>query len=350
MSKLRSERRRQVVGGLSAALLLGSGVNHAAQAQARATQRPTDARLIAAAKKEGSLALYGASSVASLRADATAFEKAYGIPVTFTQMTSGPMAARVDQEIRAGRITSDIIISADTVTLYRWIAAGHIAKLPDVKFPQRNDHMAPIQVIFQGLFYNTRAVPDKDKPKTWADVVDPKYSGKIVLGSPRIGPAYAMQYFTLWKDPRYGEPWLQKLAALKPRVVQTPALVAQLTASGEASIGFNGIPYDATNIRTANPSAPINYTYMDIITQAQTFVVINARAQRPNAANLFAAWLMSPEGQSTHNGENRASSLLGDLPGTLTAPDPKLVRQDITVSRVAREYQDVISLFDRMFR
>ena len=349
MKPLTSPRRR-ALNTLGAAIALSCcAMLNPALAQ-KALERPTDPKMIAAAKKDGTVNVYTASSVSSLTADAAAFQKAYGIPVTFTQMTSGPMAARIDQEIKAGRISADLIISADTTNLYRWVAAGEIGKLPDVKFPDRTEFIAPIQSIYQSLFYNTAGVAKADIPKTWNDVLHPRFTGKIVMGSPRIGTAYAMQYYALWKDPKYGEAFFQKLAAQKPRIVQTPALVAQLTASGEALIAFNGIPYDAANIVTANPSAPIAYTYLDPITTARTYVGINAKAQKVNAARLFAAWLMSPEGQQVHNGEGRASSLLGNLPGTLAAPDQSRVRADLTVNKVTIEYQSVIALFDRLFK
>ncbi len=315
-----------------------------------ALDRPTDTKLIAAAKADGSLAVYSASSAAALQADAQAFQKAYGIQVTFTQMTSGPMGARIDQELRSGRINADLIISADTSNLYRWAADQAFAKLPEVKFPDRADFLAPIQSIYQSIFYNTSLVPAANVPKTWNDVLDPRFTGKIVLGSPRIGTAYFLQYWALWKDPQYGEEFFRKLAAQRPRVVQTPALVAQLVASGEGAIGFNGIPYDAANLRRLNPGAPINYTYLNPVTTARTYVAINAKANKPNAARLFAAWLMSPEGQAIHNGEGRASSLLGNLPGTLSAPDPSRVRFDITVNKAINDYQTIIQMFDRLYK
>ena len=133
-------------------------------------------------------------------------------------------------------------------------------------------------------------------------------------------------------------------------MVQNNPLVAQLTASGEAAFGFNGIPYDATNVVKANPGAPITYAYLDIVTAAYTYMTINGKAQHPNAARLFAAWMMSPAGQVAHNGDNRASSLLGNLPGTLTAPDPKTVRQDITIEKSSMEYASIIASFDRIFK
>ena len=313
--------------------------------------QPTDARLIAAARAEGKVSFYGTSSIAALKSDADSFQQAYGIAATFTQVTSGPLTARVDQEIRAGRINADVIITADRYSFYRWIADGQIGRLPaDIRFPDRTDHIAQVQAVYQGVFFNKSQVAAADVPKTWNDLLNAKFQGKIVVGSPRISPAYSELYYALWKDPKYGEAFFRKLAAQKPRIVQNNALVAQLVNSGEAVVGFTALPYDAINIQTANPGAPIDYAYLDVITLAPSFIGINARAQNPNAAHLLAAYLLSPAGQVAHNGGGRASSLLGTLTGTLAAPDRKRVRTEITAEKVSPEYQALIALFDGLFR
>ncbi len=309
-----------------------------------------DAKLLAAAKAEGKVSVYGTSSVVALKSDAEAFEKAYGIRVNVTQVTSGPMTARVDQEIRAGRMNADVVMTADRHSLYRWIAASELTRLPAAKYPERTDYLAHIQVVYQAVFYNSQAVASADVPKTWNDVLNPKFSGKIVLGSPRISPAYSELYYALWKDPQYGQAFFDKLAALKPRVVQNNAMVAQLVASGEGVVGFTALPYDGINIKTSSPAAPIEYSYLDVVTVAPTFMGLNAKAQNPNAARLFALWMMSPAGQVAHNGSGRASSMLGNLPGTLAAPDPKRVRFDVTAEKVSIEYSGLIAMFDRIFK
>jgi len=330
-----------------AAAVLGL-VPHAAISQGAGPV--ADAKLIAAAKAEGKVTLYGTSSVAALRSDAEGFEKAYGIPVTYTQVTSGPLTARVDQEIRAGRINADVVMTADRHSLYRWIADGQLTKLPDAKFPHRTDHLAQIQAVYQGVFYNSDMVAPADVPKTWNDLLNPKFTGKIALGSPRISPAYSELYYALLKDPAYGQPFFDKLAAQRPRVVRNNALLAQTVAAGEAAVGFTGLPFDAINIKNASPAAKIEYAYLDIVTLAPTFLSVNAKAQNPNAARLFALWMMSPQGQIAHNGNGRASSVLGQLPGTLAAPDPKRVRHEITPEKVSLEYPELIAMFDRLFQ
>ena len=332
------------------------GVLHTGPAFAQATaqqvaqQYPKDAKLIAAAKAEGSMVMYGSSSVAALKANADTFEKTYGIPVKFTMTASAPQTARVDQEIKAGRIVPDVIISADRPSLYRWAADGQLAKLPDIKFPGQSDYIVAIQSIYQGVLVNTDLVSKQDMPKKWSDLLNPKFSGKIVVGSPRVGTAYAMLYLAMLTDPNYGEAFFEKLAVQKARVVRNNPMVAQLTASGEAALGFNGIPYDANNILATNPKAPITYVYLDIVCQANTYLVLNGKPQHPNVAKLYASWIMSPAGQMVNNGEGRASSPLGNLPGTLTAPDRKMVRADITIEKSSAEYQKTIDTLERIFK
>jgi iron(III) transport system substrate-binding protein len=241
-----------------------------------------------------------------------------------------------------------VVTTADRTALDRWVAAGQFAKLPAASYPGQTDYLAQIQAVYHAIFYNTSMVSGAAIPKAWNDVLDPRFTGKIVLGTPRIAPGYSQLYYALLKHPKYGEAFFEKLARQKPRVVQTPVLVAQSVASGEAAIGFNGLPYEAVNITGANPGAPIAYTYLDVVTSASTYVAINAKAQHPNAARLFASWMMSPEGQVAHNGNGRASTVLGNLPGTLTAPD-KAAIDPTTAEMVVADYQTLTSLFDRLF-
>jgi iron(III) transport system substrate-binding protein len=341
-------------GGRIAALLValivaGCGAASSSPSPAASAVDTAEQQLVAAAKAEGTLTLYGTSSVAALKSDADGFEKRYGVKVSYVQLTSTPLSARVDQEIKAGRPQADVIITADRAGLNRWVQDGVLAKLPEVQFPQKTDYLASIQVGAQGIFVNTSVVTQKDRPKKWADTVQPQFSTKLVLGSPRISPAYSQLYYGLLKDPRYGSQFFDKLAALKPRVVETNVLVAQSVASGEASLGFTALAYDAVNIKQTNPSAPIEFGYLDLVTMTHSYISITAKSSHPKAAELFARWMMSREGQIAHNGSARAGSMLGTLPNTLVMPDPKVV-SEVRAEDVSKEYQSLIGLFDRLFK
>jgi iron(III) transport system substrate-binding protein len=312
-------------------------------------QSSDDATLVAAAKAEGSLLLYATPSQEALQSDASAFEKAYGIKVTYIRLTSTPLTSRVDTEAGAGRIRADVIFTADQEAMNRWSDKALLAKLPQGVTPKTTDYYAPIQITSHALGYNTDAIKMQDVPKTWNDVLNTKWKGRIVLGSPRISPAWSSLYYSLLHDPKYGMAYFEKLAKLNPRVVASDVLVVQALLSGDAEIGIPTSVYNIVNTKAANPTAPVGYQYMDIESAVYTWVTVVAQAQHPNAAALFAKWMMSPAGQIANCGQNRATSVLGPLPGTQPGPPANTVPKQ-TVLDVSKEYSAIINMFDKLFK
>jgi iron(III) transport system substrate-binding protein len=319
-------------------------------APSAASPNSEDASLIAAAKREGSVVFYGTSSLDALKADADGFEKAYGIKVTYVRITSAPLTARVDTEAAAGRIRADVIMTADQAALNRWSDKGLMAKLPLGLAPKTTDYYAPIQISSHALGYNTEAVKKQDVPNTWEQVLNSRWAGRMVIASPRISPAFSSIYYSLLHDPKYGTAYFERLAKLKPRVVETDVLVVQALTSGDAAIAFPTSIYNVSNAKATNPSVPIDYKYMDIASRVYTWESVVAQAEHPNAAALFAKWMMSPAGQTAHNGQNRGTSALGALPGTLPGPPDSKVPAGQTVLDVSKEYSSIIEMFDRLYK
>jgi len=135
--------RRAFAQGLAATALANPLIrSRLATATEQSLVAPTDKGLIAAAKADGALTTYGTSSILAIKSDAEGFQKGYGIPVTYTQITSAPLTARVEQEIKAGAIAVDVIMSADRAAMDRWAAAGQFAKLPAIDYPGRTEYLA----------------------------------------------------------------------------------------------------------------------------------------------------------------------------------------------------------------
>jgi iron(III) transport system substrate-binding protein len=334
---------------LAGNVLLAIGMMCVNATTASAQTPPGSPALIAAAKKEGSVTLYGTPSVGSLKSDADAFQKTYGISLVYLQLTAGPMVARTEQEMKAGRFQTDIVMTADLPALERWLANKQLGKIPQVKFPSQTEYVAPVQGTCHALEFNTSE--PGPRPKTWKDVLDKRYAGKVALGDPRISPVYSTLYYALLKDPAYGDKFFTQLATQRPRIVQTPALLAQTVASGEAALGFVGSTYEVANLKQQDAAVPIDYAFMDIVTLTATYMGVNAKPEHPNAAQLFAEWLMSPAGQIAHNGGNRAASFLGDYPNVLKCPAPGTHgARFVDLKDMAAEYQKIIALFDKLYK
>jgi iron(III) transport system substrate-binding protein len=307
----------------------------------------TDDKLIQQAQEEGQLVLYGSPRDEAMKADADAFRAAYGINVSFMRIAGAPLTSRVDAEVKAGRVAVDVVFSPDVAALDRWAQDGALEPIPEVDYPTREKYHAVMQIVGQGIVYNTDLISGGDVPKTWKDLLKPQFKDMIVIGDPSTSGAYSQNYFALLEDERYGEDYFNDLKAQSPRV-ETLAIVNQSVAAGDAAAGFTSFPTDPNIIKSTAPSAPIEFTYLDVVSAANTYLATMANSPHPAAAKLFAAFMMSREGQTAHNGDDRATSPLGELDGTLPGPDPDAL-SDVTVVEATKELSTVVDLFRRLY-
>jgi iron(III) transport system substrate-binding protein len=305
--------------------------------------------LVTAAKCEGSVLVYGSPNDAALKADVTAFTKKYGIKANYLRLNAGPLTTRVEQEVKGGKVEADVVITADEASMKTWSTDGTLSKLPTPSRLRFTDASGTIQQLGQGLYYNSKKVSQADVPKTWGDLLNPRWKGQLVMGSPRVSPSYAELYLGILKDPKYGQAWFQKLAAQKPRIVDTDPQVSQSVNTGETELGMVGLPQNVTSIKATDPSAALAFTTLDVITVSRSDVGVLAKAPHPNAGRLFAEWLMTKEGQTVHNGDQRSASPLGPTDGALAMP-PANQLSPLTSVDVSSQINDLIDMFDRLYK
>jgi iron(III) transport system substrate-binding protein len=305
--------------------------------------------LVAAAKCEGSVLIYASPNEAALKADVAAFTQKYGVKASYLRLNAGPLTTRVNQEVQGGKVQADVVITADEASAKKWSSDGTLIKL-QVPAPLRfTDAAGTIQQLGQGLYYNSAHVSTAEVPKSWGDLVQPRWKGKIIMGSPRISPSYATLYLGILQDPKYGEGWFEKMAAQNPRIVDTDPQVPQGVNSGEADLGMVGLPQNVAAMKATDPSSKLAFTYMDVITVSRSDAGVLAKAPHPNAAKLFVQWLMSKDGQTVHNGDNRSASPLGPTDGALPMPPADKLSKLTSIDVTAR-YDEIINMFDRLFK
>src|SRR6185295_2403456 len=176
-------------------LLKGSAVSLAAQAmpaarvQAQAPPaEPITPALIDAAKKEGKLTFYTAMDIPVAERFAKAFEAKYaGIAVRVERSGSERVYQRIEQERGSSISAVDVVNSADAAHFVVWKRKGWLEPyLPEeiaAHFPSAYrdpDGMhATTRVWLSSLGYNTRLVSAQEAPKSFADLLDPKWAGKM---------------------------------------------------------------------------------------------------------------------------------------------------------------------------
>src|SRR4051812_27856537 len=197
--------------------LLGAAVTGAAWG----ADTPADwSKVVAAAKQEGKLVVYNGTNFQVVRKIGQRFEAAYGIPVDVLDGRASEIRERIRSEQASGRNIGDITFSGAT-TIGTQTAEGRLREhggLPNsrrIAAPlEDNGTFIPATVGGFAILVNTTLVPPAEEPKTWKDLLEPKWQGKILSDDPRAAGAGEVWFeVTVGK---FGREFHEKMATQKP--------------------------------------------------------------------------------------------------------------------------------------
>lgn len=276
-------------------------------------------RVLTAARQEGKVAIIGPGGDQVRDAVVKPFEDKYGITVEFLGGSGRELSPRVLSERAAGQYNWDILMHGTTTGLDTMVPAKALDPIePSLILPEVKDlknwrggeieYLAPNREIlvmtpFQRgtLFVNPSLVKPEDI-KSYKDLLDPKWRGKIVIDDPRAsGPGQATFTF-FYLHPDLGPEFIralgkQELVILKDYRQELdavgqgryPILIGTADFAAEPLIQ-QGVPIvivDPRNLKEGADTSPANGV-----------VALFNRAPHPNAAKVFINWLLSKEGQT----------------------------------------------------
>jgi iron(III) transport system substrate-binding protein len=259
--------------------------------------------LIDAARKEGKISYYAAIELNVAERLGKMFEAKYsGIAVRVERSGAERIFQRIAQEQGSGIHAVDVANSTDAAHYLDWKKNGWLAPyLPEdvVK------HFPADQFDPEGLYatscawletigYNTDLVRREDAPKSYADLLDPKWRGKIVKAHPGYSGAILTTTFVLARD--LGWPYLEKLAQQKVMQVQSAGDPPKKIMLGERAVMADGNDYNLVLLKDQGKPVEVVYPVEGsplIIVQSGVF----QNAPNPNAAGLFQSFFFSAEAQ-----------------------------------------------------
>ncbi len=282
-----------------------------ATAKAAKAFAQVSAELYPKAKQEGNLVVYSVWDVEHLKVITEAFMKRYpGIKATFWQGRNPEIVTRALTEFQGGQASWDVVLSDNAPPVIR--AAGAIMDYDTVQrdvLYLHDPNMATVSLQVQALAYNTKKMKPADLPKSWEEVASPKYKGIVALDDPlRAGPLSSMLsgLKTQWNNDGRFNNFVRGLKALSVPVHKSTSAMFRLVISGEYSICMPALLHDV--MEEMGKGTPVNYvkTVPPVVFPRQAGIYI--KAPNPNAAKLFAEWLISDEGQKTTDSVGRESS------------------------------------------
>jgi iron(III) transport system substrate-binding protein len=265
---------------------------------------PTTPALVAAATKEGLVTFYTSMDLQVAETLAKAFQDKYaGVTVQVERSGAERIYQRITQEYDSKIHNVDVVDSSDAANLvdYKqrgWLVAyvpGDLAKWPaNQKDP--DGYFAANRATLSVMGYNTKLIQPSDAPKSYADLLDPKWKSKIVKAHPSYSGNIMTATYELSKAPGLGWPYLQKLSKQDIMQVQSSTEPPKKLALGERPVMFDGNEYNA--LLLIDDGAPVAIVYpaegTPLIAGASGLM---KDAPHPNAARLFINYLFSTEAQ-----------------------------------------------------
>jgi iron(III) transport system substrate-binding protein len=293
--------------------------------------------LIARAKREGEVTLYSSHLPANLQRVAAAFKDKYGITVNVNRQIDSVLASQVTTEMGSGNVKADIWMQASLPIMLgaiknKWVAEARgpslFAKVYDrSKFAKPGKAWA-VGAAVLGLGWNktltTRNITDY--PDLLASGV---VRGKIGVPEPAL-PAFVDFY--LWLKENYGEAYLRRLGATRPKIYASTLPMQQAMISGEIAAA---VLTPATTVDLKEQGAPVDFAIPKKAGawNAPWHGMILTKAPHPAAAQLLADFLVTRQGQELLN--RRYGAVLKNVPGTYFVPLRRQNLSELTPAKIA---------------
>ena len=303
------------------------------------------ARLIAGAKKEGTLALYSSAPIEVMTAVTNAFTQKYGVKVNLWRGASEQILQRVLTESRGGRFAADVMETAgpdieavNRERLLQDVQTPIVSELMPEAFVKNRPWIVSRLSVFI-IAYNTNLIRAADAPKNYQDLLDPKWKGKIGI------EADDNNWLMTTSAAMGGEAGLKLFRDMAAKngvsIRKGHTLLSSLVAAGEVPLALDAYINEVTELKKAG--APVEAVFAAPVVAMPTAVAAFKRAPHPHAAVLFMDFLLSEEGQKILAARNMvpANTKVQRLP-----PGVKLVFMDVGKyldenAKWVRTYRDI---------
>jgi iron(III) transport system substrate-binding protein len=348
--------RRDVLKG-SGAIALGLSSSSTAVLSAAPPAEAVKPELITAAKKEGKVVHYTSVDLPLAERVSKAFEAKYlGISVRVERTGAERVFTRIAQERSSNIHACDVVQSSDAAHFVVWKRDGLLAPYVPEEVakhypPEHKDPdglFASYRVYLCCMGYNTNLVKAADAPQSFADLLDPKWKGKIVKAHPGYSGTILTATYQTARDIGWG--YFEKLAGQSILQVQSASDPPKKLALGERAIMADGIEYGIFQLK--EKGQPVEAIYPK---EGTPLIIgpngIMKTAPNPNAARLFQSYMLSAECQQfnvEYGGLRSAHALVKDKAGRKPMKEIRIMKDD--AAAVEKESAELKAHYVKIFK
>jgi len=314
------------------------------------------AKVIEAARKEGKVTIYSFNLIGDLAGAVTkSFEEKYGIKIEIVTGLGTVLIERLKSEGAAKKHIADafdtaVSLVATAKTMGLTTSAGDLPVLSEKDIwylPPRLDpegHVININPSPTSVYINTKLINPGGEPKSYKELLDSKWKGKIGISTPVTDPV-PIYSFVARKQLGLDDDYFRQLSRQDLKVVPSRRDADNILARGEVPLIY------AASASTTGPlmreGAPLKAVELEegVIMAAGPGITLLKEAPHPNAARVFINWLLSVEGQTLWSEKRGSLAMRKDVPDfqhpAAKMPLKKVIYQSLDdvmeLSKVQRE-------------
>lgn len=307
-----------------------------------------------AAKREGKVAWYTSTPVEAAQKIANLFQADTGIRVELFRSGGSAILRRFAQEMAAGRVAVDVLTTSDPAASAEFAARGmfvafrprNFDKIPDAAKDKDGRFIAQ-RLNMLAMFVREDKVAPADLPKTWKDLTDARYKGKMVMPDPSFTALQLMVVATLSKT--YGWEFYEKLRANDIMIVQGHQQVEDMLKRGERVIAAEGLDSYAYDDRKSGIKVATIYPVDGTFAVPSPTAIVKG-GPNPNAAKAFAEFMIGDAVQTMFPAEGHYAARVDMPPPEGNPPLGSLKLISVDYDEIQRNEAKVKDHFNDIFQ
>ncbi|MEG1125415.1 MAG: ABC transporter substrate-binding protein [Oscillospiraceae bacterium] len=314
---------------------------------------------VAAAPQEakGEVMLYSSMQEGQLQAIKEGFSKKYpDIKMDYYFAGTGKVVTKIATEQQSGQVAADVIWVGDPSNYITFKKNGILeqykspeAEAIDDKFEDADGYYCGARLVVGGFGYNTNLVKPEDAPKTWEDLLDPKWKGQIIMTDPGSSGTSCYMTGALMGDKTFGTDYFTKLKANGAELESGTTATHNKIAASAYKIG---ICLDYVTQNLANEGALIGFSYPEenLISITSPIALVKNCANSDNGKLLYD-YILSKEGQAILVANN-LTTVRNDVTGGNGLSVEEIAKRSMKVDDLylSEHSAEILESFDKIFK
>ena len=282
--------------------------------------------IVEAAKKEGKLTTYSYNLVGDIGlAVSKTFKERYGLDLEIITGRGAEFIERLKTEKRMGKLVGDV--SDGNPTFIRMMKKEELTTptakdlivlrdkdvwVADIVSDPKDGHLLTFTFSMVTTFVNTKLVKAGEEPKTWQELLSPKWKGNMILTDPSTSAGTYDTFVPLLREKIINADFLKALNGQDLRFSSALPDEAGVLSRGERSLSIRGAV--TTYSSFVKQGAPIRAIALnDTAVLAPLLMASFEGSPHPNSARVFINWFLSAEGQTVYGKAAGISSIRKDV-------------------------------------